>query len=84
MKLRKKIELRIIQINAEIEAKQNKIIELANDKKFYDLAGIINHSRGLNVLFNRLLELEKIIERVPTYSVLQSSENQSDEPANHN
>jgi hypothetical protein len=84
MKLRKKIELRIIQINAEIEAKQNLIIELANNKKFYDLAGIMNHSRGLNVLFNRLLELEKLIERVPTCSVISPSENQSNEPANHN
>lgn len=84
MKLRRKIELRINQINTEIEAKQNLIIELANNKKFYDLAGIINHSRGLNVLFNRLLELEKMIERVPTYSVLLSSENQSNEPAKLN
>lgn len=76
MKLRKKIELRINQINAEIEAKQNEVMELASNKKFYDLAGILSCCQGLNVLFNELLELEKLIERVPSYSVLTSPANQ--------
>lgn len=60
MDLQEKIESRIEQLNAEIEARKSEVITLANNKEFFDIPAIIKHCEGLNILFNQLVQLQEL------------------------